>query len=249
MQYKQAPGWKAHPLGCRRSLTGLRPTICRPQPAGRYDMLQFIAWYILNSAPPELARLTEHELITWRQHMVTQGGLRAASINRRLEAVRRLLRWAEAMAPWHAMSRSTSAYCPTPSVLVEHLAARAHRPGSCAPAARRDPRRRSRPCLAAAAPPHHPERGLLRKPHHARLCPTGPGRMTGRHHLSKRSTWRAIRYRIKSQHCGRHTTPDMMHSGLPVQKIVPEIVPKSSMPSYSACIWHPPYVVTPRARK
>jgi integrase/recombinase XerC len=63
----------------------------------RYDLLQFITWYNrLNGAPPELARLTEHDLITWRQHMMTQGGLKAASVNRRLEAVRRLLRWAEA---------------------------------------------------------------------------------------------------------------------------------------------------------
>ncbi len=63
----------------------------------RYDLLQFIAWHSgLNGAPPDLARLTEHDLITWRQHMMTRGGLKAASINRRLEAVRRLLRWAEA---------------------------------------------------------------------------------------------------------------------------------------------------------
>ena len=63
----------------------------------RYDLLQFIAWHAgLNGAPPDLARLTEHDLITWRQHMMTRGGLKAASINRRLEAVRRLLRWAEA---------------------------------------------------------------------------------------------------------------------------------------------------------
>jgi len=63
----------------------------------RYDLLQFIAWYTsLNDVAPRLARLTEHDLITWRQHMMTQGGLKAASINRRLEAVRRLLRWAEA---------------------------------------------------------------------------------------------------------------------------------------------------------
>ena len=56
----------------------------------RYDLQQFIAWYTgLNNAPPELARLTEHDLITWRQHMMTQGGLKAASINRRLEAVQR----------------------------------------------------------------------------------------------------------------------------------------------------------------
>ena len=63
----------------------------------RYDLLNFIDWYThLNGAPPELVRLTEHDLITWRQHMMTQGGLKAASVNRRLEAGRRLLRWAEA---------------------------------------------------------------------------------------------------------------------------------------------------------
>ena len=63
----------------------------------RYDLLQFITWYTaLNRASPDLNRVTEHDLITWRQHMLTQGGLKAASINRRLEAVRRLLRWAEA---------------------------------------------------------------------------------------------------------------------------------------------------------
>jgi site-specific recombinase XerD len=63
----------------------------------RYDLLQFVAWYTgLNGVAPRLARLTEHDLITWRQHMMTKGGLKAASVNRRLEAVRRLLRWAEA---------------------------------------------------------------------------------------------------------------------------------------------------------
>ena len=63
----------------------------------RYDLLQFITWYTdLHGAPPDLTRLTEHDLITWRQHMLIQRGLKAASINRRLEAVRRLLRWAEA---------------------------------------------------------------------------------------------------------------------------------------------------------
>ena len=46
--------------------------------------------------PPRLAALTEHDLITWRQQTMRQGGRRATSINRRLETVRRLLRWAEA---------------------------------------------------------------------------------------------------------------------------------------------------------
>ena len=41
-----------------------------------------------------MARLTEHDLIAWRQHMLTLRQLKAATINRRLEAVRRLLRWA-----------------------------------------------------------------------------------------------------------------------------------------------------------
>lgn len=83
----------------------------------RYDLLQFIAWYIgLNSAPPELARLTEHDLITWRQHMMTQGGLKAASINRRLEAVRRLLRWAEA---YGAVARNVALHVKSVRVVRE----------------------------------------------------------------------------------------------------------------------------------
>jgi site-specific recombinase XerD len=40
--------------------------------------------------------VTQHDLIMWRQHMMTRGGLKAASVNRRPEAVRRLLHWAEA---------------------------------------------------------------------------------------------------------------------------------------------------------
>ena len=61
-----------------------------------YDLLQFAAWYAaLYGSPPELARLTEHDIIAWRQHMIARRQLRATTINRRLEAVRRLLRWAE----------------------------------------------------------------------------------------------------------------------------------------------------------
>ena len=63
----------------------------------RYDLLQFAAWYTaLYGSPPELARLTEHDVIAWRQHMIARRQLKATTINRRLEAVRRLLRWAEA---------------------------------------------------------------------------------------------------------------------------------------------------------
>ena len=63
----------------------------------RYDLLNFAAWYIdLYGAQPDLPRLTEHDVIAWRQHMLTQRQFKATTINRRLEAVRRLLRWAEA---------------------------------------------------------------------------------------------------------------------------------------------------------
>jgi integrase/recombinase XerC len=63
----------------------------------RYDLLQFVAWYTgLYGTPPDLPRLTEHDVIAWRQHMLTLHQYKAATINRRLEAVRRLLRWAEA---------------------------------------------------------------------------------------------------------------------------------------------------------
>ena len=62
----------------------------------RYDLLQFITWYTgLHGTPPDLPRLTEHDIIAWRQHMLTLRQLKAATINRRLEALRRLLRWAE----------------------------------------------------------------------------------------------------------------------------------------------------------
>ena len=63
----------------------------------RYDLLQFAAWYAaLYGTPPDLPRLTEHDVIAWRQHMITRCQFRATTINRRLEAVRRVLRWAEA---------------------------------------------------------------------------------------------------------------------------------------------------------
>jgi integrase/recombinase XerC len=60
--------------------------------------------------------LTEHDLITWRQHMMTQGGLKAASINRRLEAVRRLLRWAEA---YGAVARNVALHVKSVRVVRE----------------------------------------------------------------------------------------------------------------------------------
>ena len=63
----------------------------------RYDLLQFVAWFFAQQGvAPELPRLTEQDLIAWRQHMLTHVKLQATTVNRRLKAVRRLLRWAEA---------------------------------------------------------------------------------------------------------------------------------------------------------
>jgi site-specific recombinase XerD len=88
-------GWR--PRTWRRRPVAATATTCCTSSPGTPACLHFIARYTgLHQAPPDLARLTEHDLIAWRQHMLTQGGLKAASINRRLEAVRRLLRWAEA---------------------------------------------------------------------------------------------------------------------------------------------------------
>ena len=43
-------------------------------------MLQFAAWYAaLYDTPPDLPRLTEHDIIAWRQHMITQCQLKATT--------------------------------------------------------------------------------------------------------------------------------------------------------------------------
>jgi len=60
----------------------------------RYDLRHFLAWHA--TVQPDafaLDRLAEFELIAYRQHMVATGR-RPATINRRLDALRRLCRWA-----------------------------------------------------------------------------------------------------------------------------------------------------------
>jgi hypothetical protein len=53
----------------------------------RYDLLHFIGWYTtLYDTAPELIRLTEHDLITWPQHMITQGAEKAYNLSRQAEA-------------------------------------------------------------------------------------------------------------------------------------------------------------------
>lgn len=60
----------------------------------RYDLRHFLAWRrTVQDRPFTIEGLAEYELIAYRQHMVA-GGLRPATINRRLDALRRLCRWA-----------------------------------------------------------------------------------------------------------------------------------------------------------
>ena len=60
----------------------------------RYDLRHFLAWHrTVQDSPFTLERLAEYELVAYRQHMVA-AGRRAATVNRRLDALRRLCRWA-----------------------------------------------------------------------------------------------------------------------------------------------------------
>src|ERR1700693_2931749 len=60
----------------------------------RYDLRHFLAWHTtVQSGASALAPLAEFELTPSRQHMVA-AGRRPATINRRLDALRRLCRWA-----------------------------------------------------------------------------------------------------------------------------------------------------------
>lgn len=60
----------------------------------RYDLRHFLAWrHTVHDGPFALEQLVGHELTAYRQHMVA-GGFRPATVNRRLEALRRLCRWA-----------------------------------------------------------------------------------------------------------------------------------------------------------
>jgi site-specific recombinase XerD len=57
------------------------------------DIRLFLHWQAREN---ELPILSEGELIAYRQHLIGQCRLRPATVNRRLEALRRLCRWARA---------------------------------------------------------------------------------------------------------------------------------------------------------
>src|SRR4051812_24681485 len=60
----------------------------------RYDLRHFLAWHrTIQDSPFTIEGLAEYELIAYRQHMVA-AGRRPATVNRRLDALRRLCRWA-----------------------------------------------------------------------------------------------------------------------------------------------------------
>src|SRR4051812_35187481 len=70
----------------------LSPATCRGY---RYDLRHFLGWRATSQPEPlEVATLTEVDLVTYRQGMIA-AGLRPATVNRRLEALRRLCRWAQ----------------------------------------------------------------------------------------------------------------------------------------------------------
>jgi integrase/recombinase XerC len=60
----------------------------------RYDLCHFLAWHrAVQDSPFTLEGLAEYEMIAYRQHMVA-AGRRPTTVNRRLDALRRLCRWA-----------------------------------------------------------------------------------------------------------------------------------------------------------
>lgn len=80
-------------------LTGFRSDLERadlaPATVDGYlkDIRQFLRW---QRSAGDFPRLTELELIAYRQYLTGQCRLRPATVNRRLEALRRLCRWARA---------------------------------------------------------------------------------------------------------------------------------------------------------
>src|SRR5271167_1356397 len=84
------PGWMAAFLASL-ARDDLAPATLRGY---RYDLRHFLAWHqSVQDSAFAIEGLAEYELIAYRQHMVA-AGRRPAAVNRRLEALRRLCRWA-----------------------------------------------------------------------------------------------------------------------------------------------------------
>src|SRR5271165_5333684 len=84
------PGWMP-PFLASLAKDDLSPATLRGY---RYDLRHFLAWHrSVQDSAFAIEGLAEYELIAYRQHMVA-AGRRPATVNRRLEALRRLCRWA-----------------------------------------------------------------------------------------------------------------------------------------------------------
>ena len=73
----------------------------------RYDLRHFLAWHrTVQDRPFTLEGLADYELIAYRQYMVA-AGRRPATVNRRLDALRRLCRWARGTGALRADAAGT----------------------------------------------------------------------------------------------------------------------------------------------
>jgi site-specific recombinase XerD len=70
----------------------LAPTTVRGY---RYDLRHFLRWFNGTKGPARCEKLSVLDLINYRQHLVKVEGLRPATVNRRLEALRRFCRCAQ----------------------------------------------------------------------------------------------------------------------------------------------------------
>jgi hypothetical protein len=62
----------------------------------RYDLEQFLRWFSqTKGSASRLEKLSILDLINYRQHLVNVEALKAATVNRRLKALRRFCRWAQ----------------------------------------------------------------------------------------------------------------------------------------------------------
>ncbi|HEY5264860.1 MAG TPA: tyrosine-type recombinase/integrase [Steroidobacteraceae bacterium] len=85
------PGWMS-PFLASLAKDDLAPATLRGY---RYDLRHFLAWHqTVQDSVFAIEGLAEYELIAYRQHMVA-AGRRPATVNRRLDALRRLCRWAQ----------------------------------------------------------------------------------------------------------------------------------------------------------
>ncbi len=85
------PGWMASFLASL-ARDDLAPATLRGY---RYDLRHFLAWrQSVQDAAFAIEQLAAYELIAYRQHMIA-AGRRPATVNRRLDALRRLCRWAQ----------------------------------------------------------------------------------------------------------------------------------------------------------